>query len=261
VITSETPPRRGLELRRRYTAADLGALTEDEARRFIELPPGDPRTDITLAWELLYRLEPELYDRLVSAERLHPDVLGWLPQNVGRIVEVAAGTGRLTLELIRRGREVLAIEPAGPLREILKQKLARADHGHRAQVSHGFFDDLPVSDACADLVVACSALTPALGHGGEAGLAEMERVCRPGGCVVIVWPNQVPWLAAHGFRHVSFQGEMFVEFASPEEAAELTEIFYPSGIEEVRRSGWRRVRYEVLGINPPRDLAFKMIER
>ena len=88
----------------------------------------------------------------------------------------------------------------------------------------------------------------------------MERVCRPGGCVVIVWPNQVPWLAAHGYRYVSFDdGEMFVEFASHEEAAELTEIFYPGGVEEVRRRGWRRVPYEVLGINPPRDLAFKMI--
>jgi ubiquinone/menaquinone biosynthesis C-methylase UbiE len=188
-------------------------------------------------------------------------VVGWLPENVGRIVEVAAGTGRLTLELVRRGREVLAIEPAGPLREILNQKLARADHGGRAHVSHGFFDELPVNDAWADLVIACSALTPARGHGGEVGLAEMERVCRPGGCVVIVWPNQVSWLAAHGYRHVSFAGEMFVEFASPEEAAELTEIFYPSGSDEVRRSGWRRVRYEVLGINPPRDLAFKRIER
>jgi SAM-dependent methyltransferase len=261
VITSEIPPRRGLELRRRYAAADVGVLTEDEARRFAPDGAGDPRTDITLAWELLYRLEPELYDRLVSAERLHPGVLGWLPHDVDRIVEVAAGTGRLTLELVRRAREVVAIEPAGPLREILKQKLVRADHGHRALVSHGFFDDLPVPHGCADLVVACSALTPAPEHGGEAGLAEMERVCRPGGCVVIVWPNQVPWLAAHGYRYVSFDGEMFVEFASHEEAAELSAIFYPSGIEEVRRRRWRRVPYEVLGINPPCDLAFKMIAR
>jgi SAM-dependent methyltransferase len=262
VITSETPPRRGLELRRRYTAADVGVLTEDEARRFAPVGAADPQTDITLAWELLYRLEPELYDRLVSAERLHPGVLGWLPHDVDRIVEVAAGTGRLTLELVRHAREVLAIEPAGPLREILNQKLLRADHGDRARVTHGFFDDLPVTDAYADLVVACSALTPAPGHGGEAGLAEMERICRPGGCVVIVWPNQVPWLAAHGYRYVSFgDAEMSVEFASHEEAAELTEIFYPSGIEEVRRRGWRRVPYEVLGINPPCDLAFKLIAR
>jgi SAM-dependent methyltransferase len=186
-------------------------------------------------------------------------VLEWLPHDVGRIVEVAAGTGRLTLELVRRGREVLAIEPAAPLREILRQKLVRADHGVRAQVCPGFFDDLPVSDACGDLVVACSALTPAPGHGGETGLAEMERVCRPGGCVVIVWPNHVPWLAAHGYRYVSFDGEMFVEFASHEEAAELTAIFYPDVVEEVRRRGWRRVPYQVLGINPPCDLAFKVV--
>ena len=43
-------------------------LTRDEARRFLAGGIDDPRTDITLAWELLYRLEPELYDRLISAE-------------------------------------------------------------------------------------------------------------------------------------------------------------------------------------------------
>ena len=262
MIRADTRPRRGLELRRRYSAAEVDVLTEDEAKRFAPGETANPRSDVTLAWELLYRLEPELYERLVAAERLHPGVLGWLPHGVERIVEVAAGTGRLTLQLVERAHEVLAIEPAGPLREILNQKLLRADHGDRARVTHGFFDDLPVADDYADLVVACSALTPAPEHGGEAGLAEMERVCRPGGCVVIVWPNQVPWLAAHGYRHVSFDdGEMFVEFASHEEAAELTEIFYPRGAEEVRRNGWRRVPYEVLGVNPPRDLAYKLIAR
>jgi SAM-dependent methyltransferase len=236
-------------------------LTDAEAKRFVRSSAGDPRTDITLAWELLYRLEPELYDRLVSAERLHPEVVEWLPHNLDTIVEVAAGTGRLTLELVRRSREVVAIEPAAPLREILVQKLARADHGLRGQVRDGFFDHLPVSDGCADVVIACSALTPAPGHGGEAGLAEMERACRTGGLVVIVWPNKVPWLAAHGYEYVSFDGEMFVEFASHSEAAELTEIFYPRGVDEVRRRRLRRVPYDVLGINPPRDLAYKMIAR
>jgi SAM-dependent methyltransferase len=245
----------------RYTSTDVDVLTDDEARRFVRAGAGDPRTDITLAWELLYRLEPELYDRLVAAERLHPGVIEWLPRDVERIVEVAAGTGRLTLELLARGREIVAIEPATPLREILTQKLGRADHGSRARVIPGFFDQLPVADACSDVVVACSALTPAPGHGGEAGLAEMERICRPGGCVVIVWPNQVGWLTARGYRYISFDGEMFVEFASPEEAAELTEIFYPRGIEEVRRHRSPRVPFEALGINPPRDLAFKMIAR
>jgi SAM-dependent methyltransferase len=253
--------RRGLEVQRRYSTAELDVLTEDEAQRFALSDGADPRSDPTLAWELLYRLEPELYERLVTAERLHPSVLAWLPRDVDRIVEVGAGTGRLTLELVERAREVLAIEPAGPLRQILTQKLLRAPHGDRARVASGFFDDLPVGDDYADLVVACSALTPAAGHGGEAGLAEMERVCRPGGRVVIVWPNELRWLAAHGYRHVSFEGEMFVEFASHQEAAELTEIFYPRGADEVRRQGWRRVPYDVLGINAPRDLAYKVMAR
>jgi SAM-dependent methyltransferase len=261
VITREAPPRRARELRRRYTTADLRVLTEDEARRFVPDGAGDPQADITLAWELLYRLEPELYDRLVSAERLHAGVLGWLPRNVERVVEVGAGAGRLTLELVDRAREVVAVEPAAPLRRLLNRKLSRAEDRGRVRVTHGFFDDLPVADDCADLVVACSALTPAPGHGGEAGLAEMERVCRPRGHVVIVWPNHVDWLAAHGYRYASFSGEMSMEFASLEEAVELTEVFYPGAVADVRRRGARQVPYDVLGVNPPRDLAFKAMAR
>src|SRR5690349_5722314 len=134
VIKSETRARRGRglrktgarrrgELRTRYTAADVGVLTEEEARRFLwNGGTGDPRTDVTLAWELLYRLEPELYDRLASAEHLHPGVVAWLPHDVDRIVEVGAGTGRLTLELIGHARRVVAVEPALPLRRILRRK-------------------------------------------------------------------------------------------------------------------------------------------
>jgi SAM-dependent methyltransferase len=257
----EPPAGAARELRRRYTAADLGVLTCDEARRFVPQGDGDPQTDVVLAWELLYRLEPELYDRLACAERLHPEVVGWLPRDADRIAEVGAGTGRLTLELIERGQRVVAVEPATPLRQILRRKLAAADHGDRAQVTHGFFDQLPLPDDYADLVVACSAFTSAPGHGGDAGLAEMERVCRPGGCVAIIWPNHLDWLAARGYQYVSFPGPMSVEFGSYREAVELAGIFYPKAAEEVRRRGRRAVPFEVLGINPPRDLAFKVLAR
>ena len=256
---AEVPARAGQELRRRYTATDLSVFTRDEASRFVPHGDGDPQTDLVLAWELLYRLEPELYDRLASVERLHPDVLGWLPQGVDRIAEVGAGSGRLTLELLRRGREVVAIEPAMPLRQILRRKLTTADHGNRARVIHGFFDELPLPDGFADLVIACSAFTPASGHGGEAGLSEMERVCRPGGCVAIVWPNNIDWLVARGYRYACFDGPMCVEFSSHEEAVELTGIFFPRAAEEVARRGLRQVPFEVLRINPPRDLAFKVL--
>jgi SAM-dependent methyltransferase len=249
----------GRELRRRYTPADVGVFTREEASRFAPRGDGDPRTDVALAWELLYRLEPELYDRLASVERLHPGVVSWLPCGVNRIAEVGAGTGRLTMELIERGQHVVAVEPALPLRRILQRKIAAANHGDRVRVIRGFFDQLPLPDDFADLVVACSAFTPSPGHGGEVGLAEMERVCRPGGCVAIIWPNHLKWLAARGYRYVSFPGPMSVEFGSHHEAVELAEIFYPKAADEVRRRGRRRVPFEVLGINPPRDLAFKAL--
>jgi SAM-dependent methyltransferase len=247
------------EVRSRYTPADLGVFTPDEARRFIPRGDGDPRDDVVLAWELLYRLEPELYDRLASAERLHPAVVDWLPCGVDRIAEVGAGSGRLTMELIGRGRRVVAVEPALPLRRILMRKLAAADRGDRARVVHGFFDELPLPEDFADLVVACSAFTPGTGHGGDAGLTEMERVCRPGGCVAIIWPNHCDWLAARGYEYLSFPGPMSVEFGSFREAVDLAEIFFPQAAGQVRRLGRRTVPFEVLGINPPRDLAFKVL--
>ncbi len=249
----------GRDVESRYTAADLSVFTPEEASRFVPEGVGDPRRDLALAWELLYRLEPELFDRLASAEHLHPGVVAWLPHGVDRITEVGAGTGRLTLELIGRARQVVAIEPALPLRRILQRKLSAADHGNRARVVPGFFDQLPLPDNFADLVVACSALTPAAEHGGEAGLSEMERVCRPGGSVAIIWPNHIDWLAAHGYQYVSFAGAMAVEFPSYLDAVELSEIFYADAADEVRRLGRRTVPFEVLGINPPRDLAFKVL--
>ena len=163
------------------------------------------------------------------------------------------------MELAGRGQHIVAVEPALPLRRILRQKLAAAGHADRVEVIPGFFDELPLPDGTADLVVTCSAFTPAPEHGGEAGLAEMERVCRPAGLVVIIWPNHLDWLAARGYRYVSFPGPMSVHFGSQREAVELAEIFYPQVAAEIRRRGSPEVPFEVLGINPPRDLAFRVL--
>ena len=251
----------------RYSREDVAVISPDERRRLLIEERADPQRDPGLAWELLYRLEPELYDRLVVAERLHPNILQWLPNHVERIVEVGAGSGRLTLELVSRCNELTAIEPAAPLREILARKLERqvatgAPSGHppaEVRVVDGFLDALPVADRSAELVVACSVVTPEQSHGGDRGLSEMERVCATQGLVVIVWPNHPEWLSAHGYRYLSFAGDMAMEFASVEEAIELTQIFYPVAIDEIRRRGDRRVPYELLGVNPPRDLAYKTI--
>jgi SAM-dependent methyltransferase len=250
----------------RYSPEDLAAISVDDRRHLLIDDSADPQRDPSVAWELLYRLEPELYDRLVTAERLHPSVVRWLPDRVERIVEVGAGSGRLTPELVYRCKDLTAIEPAGPLREILTRKLehfATPETGGyqpaRVRVIPGFLDALPVPDRSAQLVVACSVLTPEPSHGGDRGLAEMERVCARQGMVVIIWPNHPEWLSGHGYRYLSFAGEMAMEFASFAEAIELAAIFYPDAVDEIRRHGDRHVPYEILGVNPPCDLAYKTI--
>ena len=243
-------------LMERYSTADLRVFSAEESARFLDRTIADPQRDATLAWELLYRLEPELYERLVAAEHLHPGILEWLPPHVPRIIEVGAGTGRLTLELVARCHQLTAVEPAAALRERLSAKLASVTN---TRIISGFFDALPLADQSAELVVACSALTPEPAHGGDRGLAEMERVCAAGGMVVIVWPNQPEWLAMHGYRYLSFPGPMTMDFASPAEAVELATIFYPHAVADIKARGERQVPYDLLGVNPPRDLAYRTI--
>jgi SAM-dependent methyltransferase len=243
-------------LMERYSTADLGVFSAEESSRFLQSAGADPRRDASLAWELLYRLEPELYERLVAAAHLHPGILQWLPPHVPRIVEVGAGIGRLTLELVARCDQLTAVEPATPLRERLR---ARLEATPTVRVVSGFFDALPLPDRSAELVIACSALTPEPAHGGDRGLAEMERVCAAGGMVVIVWPNHPDWLAAHGYRYLSFPGPMTMDFESPAEAVELAAIFYPHAVATITARGERQVPYDVLGVNPPRDLAYRTI--
>jgi hypothetical protein len=86
----------------------------------------------------------------------------------------------------------------------------------------------------------------------------MERVCALGGLIVVVWPNHLDWLTANGFTHLSFPGHLLMDFCDVKEAIEMTEIFYPHAVEAVRARGEARVEYDLLGVNPPRDLAFKV---
>ena len=257
-VTPIWPVSRATELLRRYSAEDTRVFTPEERARFLPCGASNASIDRSLAFELLYRLEPELWERLVAAERIHPSVIDWLPR-AARVVEVGAGTGRLTTHLLARCGHLMAVEPARPMRERLAAALSSQAMG-MVDIVDGFFDALPVAACAADLVVTCAALERDTAHGGDAGLAEMERVCAPGGMVVVVWPNHLDWLSGHGFTHVSFPGSMWLEFRDVAEAIEMTEIFYPHAIAEVRARGEARVGYDVIGVNPPRDLAFKVIE-
>jgi SAM-dependent methyltransferase len=252
------------ELVRRYGPEHLAAFTPVELERFLGplgVVIGDAaaswdRVGPALAWELLYRVEPELYERLVAGERIHPGILAWLPLRVASAVEVGAGAGRLTVDLAPRCGSLVAVEPAAPMRALLERKLRGAGIVN-VRVVDGFFERLPVDDGSADLVVACSAFTREPGHGGEAGLTEMLRAARPGGLVVVIWPDDPPWLVERGFQHVVFPGDMSVGFPDVEEALELAGVFFPEAVGWIRRTGSAEVPFDVLGVNPPRDLCWR----
>jgi len=242
----------------RYGPEAIAVLDAEERCRFLDAD-GRPRDPARLAWELLYRLEPDLYERLIAGERLHPAIIQWLPESCGCVVELGAGTGRLTLGIAPRCASLTAIEPAVPLLSVLRRNLASAGRGD-VEVTRGFFDAVPVPSASCDLVISCSAFTPHAERDPEACLDEMRRCCARGGLIVVVWPNGIPWLERHGFTRVEFGGAMAVEFGSMAEALELTAIFHPHAIDDVRRHDSPTVPYEVFGVNPPRDLCWMRVE-
>lgn len=239
----------------RYHDDALAIFDREEREHFLD-SAGQPRDRAQVQWELLYRHEPELFARLIAGEALHPGILDWLPDHVNRALEVGAGTGRLTLDLAPRCDHLTAVEPAAPLREMLRERLVAA--GHRdVEVVRGFFDSLPSEADDCELVVLCSAFVQSAMADPDHCLAAIENRCAPGGIIVSVWPNDVRWWCARGFAYVRFEGPMSVEFGTVDEAVELARIFYPHAVAEIVARNSSAVDYEVLRINAPRDLCWK----
>ncbi len=248
---------RDRQLHERYPPDAVSVFDADEVRRFFN-SSGCPVDAQRVDWELLYRHEPHLYDRLIAGEHLHPAIWQWLPAVNNRALELGAGTGRLTIPLAARCREVIAVEPARPLMKILGDNLA--DNGiHNVVCTRGFFDAVPVPSSSCDIVISCSAFVPQTERDPEACLQEMERCCIPGGMVVVVWPSDDGWFEHHGFTRVEFPGRMTVDFGTFGEAAELARIFYPHAVAGVLRRASPQVAYETLGMRPPRTLCWKTV--
>lgn len=244
-------------LANRYAPGAVEIFNEAERRHFLGAD-GCALDTNQLPWELMYRLEPELYERLVRGERLHPSIIDWLPPHVSRILEIGAGTGRLTLEIASRSDHLVAVEPAAPLRQRLRTRLTAAGHSH-VDIVDGFFDVLPVPERHCDIVISCSAFSPSFVPDPEQCLRVMESRCLVGGLLVLVWPNHIDWLRDRGFSRVVFDGPMRVEYPSLEEAVSLARVFHPHAVATIERLASRFVEYDVLGVNPPRDLCWKVV--
>jgi SAM-dependent methyltransferase len=146
-----------------------------------------------LFWPMVYELEPELWDALSQAEPIHPVILAQLEIEGRRVLEVAAGSGRLTVYLCPRASELVCIEPSSGLRRILVSRCPTAD------VRSGFFHALPIVDGWADLTVSCASIPPDLG-----AVLELERATAPGGVIALISPESPDWFETRGWERLRF---------------------------------------------------------
>jgi SAM-dependent methyltransferase len=109
-------------------------------------------------------------------------VVDWLAERLrlgpgATVVDVGAGTGKLTRDLVPTGAHVVAVEP---LTEMLEQLAAAVPE---AEALVGSAEELPLEDGSADAVVAASAFH---WFDPDRALPEIHRVLKPGGALATI---------------------------------------------------------------------------
>jgi SAM-dependent methyltransferase len=116
-------------------------------------------------------------------------VLDLLPvPDEATVLDVGAGTGKLTRVLAARYAKVFALEPLAALRAILAERVPQAD------VLAGVAEAIPLDDGAVDGVFTGQAFH---WFANDVAVAEIARVLRPGGVLARLWneaiePNPLP---------------------------------------------------------------------
>jgi SAM-dependent methyltransferase len=106
--------------------------------------------------------------------------IDWLDERLGLgsgadVVDLAAGTGKLSSALRAAGAEVVAVEPLEAMRALIESPIRAAE---------GTAESIPLPDGSADAVTVAQAFH---WFDGERALAEIHRVLRPGGHLALLW--------------------------------------------------------------------------
>ncbi len=105
-----------------------------------------------------------------------------------RVLDLAAGTGKLTRDLLATGADVLAVEPVAGMRARLAAVLPDA------QILEATAERLTVRDGSVDVVTVGQAFH---WFDGPSAVREIHRVLVPGGALGLIWnvmDRRVPWV-------------------------------------------------------------------
>jgi ubiquinone/menaquinone biosynthesis C-methylase UbiE len=113
-----------------------------------------------------------------------------LPAGTPRVVDLGAGTGKLTRLIAARGADVTAVDPSEGMLEQLRQALPNV------AALPGSAEQIPLADGSVDAVVVAQAW-----HWVDVprASAEVARVLRPGGRLGLIWNHRderVDWVRA-----------------------------------------------------------------
>ena len=93
------------------------------------------------------------------------------------VLDLGAGTGKLTRALLAFGVDVVAVEPQGPLRDKLIQRVGPE------RVREGLAESIPLPEASVAAVTVADAFH---WFDGARALSEIRRVLRPGGGLAVI---------------------------------------------------------------------------
>lgn len=121
----------------------------------------------------------EVIDFLVEKFNLTPDT---------QILDLAAGTGKMTKLLVDRKLSVSAVEPVQGMREQFEKILPQTP------LAEGRAEKIPCPDDCVDVIIVAQAFH---WFANAQALKECSRVLKPGGFLVLVWnvrDDRIPWV-------------------------------------------------------------------
>lgn len=108
-----------------------------------------------------------------------PEAIDWLlPPTARTVLDLGAGTGKLTARLVERGHSVVAVDPIAEMLEVLHAALPDTP------ALLGSAEQIPLDDNSVDAVLVAQAwhwFDPAR------AVPELVRVLRPGGRLGLVW--------------------------------------------------------------------------